>query len=98
MEKIKWDVRSIRKAIKKGGCACNGQSWLVDGKWTVSSAIVGLDGCCKCFAEKFVTIDLNPEEPEIFPKSVASITVQRVKESQASKNLKYVLLTSMMIS
>ncbi|XP_049413827.1 proteinaceous RNase P 1, chloroplastic/mitochondrial-like isoform X1 [Solanum stenotomum] len=83
--KRKWDVRSIHKAIKNGGGGWHGQGWLGNGKWTVSRAIVGSDGCCKCCAEKLVTIDLDPEETEKFAKSVASIAAQRERNSSFQK-------------
>ncbi|KAK4713432.1 hypothetical protein R3W88_019339 [Solanum pinnatisectum] len=83
--KRKWDVRSIHKAIKNGGGGWHGQGWLGNGKWTVSHTIVGSDGCCKCCAEKLVTIDLDPEETEKFAKSVASIAAQREKNSSFQK-------------
>ncbi|XP_004242933.1 proteinaceous RNase P 1, chloroplastic/mitochondrial isoform X1 [Solanum lycopersicum] len=83
--KRKWDVRSIHKAIKNGGGGWHGQGWLGNGKWTVSHGIVGSDGCCKCCAEKLVTIDLDPEETEKFAKSVASIAAQRERNSSFQK-------------
>ncbi|KAL3332320.1 hypothetical protein AABB24_032750 [Solanum stoloniferum] len=83
--KRNWDVRSIHKAIKNGGGGWHGQGWLGNGKWTVSRAIVGSDGCCKCCAEKLVTIDLDPEETEKFAKSVASIAAQRERNSSFQK-------------
>ncbi|XP_015082430.1 proteinaceous RNase P 1, chloroplastic/mitochondrial-like isoform X2 [Solanum pennellii] len=83
--KRKWDVRSIHKAIKNGGGGWHGQGWLGNGKWTVSRGIVGSDGCCKCCAEKLVTIDLDPEETEKFAKSVASIAAQRERNSSFQK-------------
>lgn len=83
--KRKWDERSIHKAIKNGGGGWHGQGWLGNGKWTVSRAIVGSDGCCKCCAEKLVTIDLDPEETEKFAKSVASIAAQRERNSSFQK-------------
>ncbi|XP_055824987.1 proteinaceous RNase P 1, chloroplastic/mitochondrial-like isoform X2 [Solanum dulcamara] len=83
--KRKWDERSIQKAIKNGGGGWHGQGWLGNGKWTVSRAIVGSDGCCKCCAEKLVTIDLDPKETEKFAKSVASIAAQRERNSSFQK-------------
>lgn len=83
--KRKWNERSIQKAIRNGGGGWHGQGWLGNGKWTVSRAIVGPDGCCKCCAEKLVTIDLDPEETEKFAKSVASIAVHRERNSSFQK-------------
>ncbi|KAJ8562485.1 hypothetical protein K7X08_011776 [Anisodus acutangulus] len=83
--KRKWDERSIQEAIKNGGGGWHGQGWLGNGKWTVSRAFVGSDGCCKCCAEKLVTIDLDPEETEKFANSVASIAAQRERNSSFQK-------------
>ncbi|XP_059287162.1 proteinaceous RNase P 1, chloroplastic/mitochondrial-like isoform X2 [Lycium ferocissimum] len=83
--KRKWDERSILKAIKNGGGGWHGQGWLGNGKWSVSRALVGSDGCCKCCGEKLVTIDLDPKETEKFANSVASIAAQRERNSSFQK-------------
>ncbi|KAM3325753.1 hypothetical protein P3S67_000878 [Capsicum chacoense] len=69
------------QSIENGGGGWQGQGCLGNGKWTVSRAIVGSNGCCKCCAKKLVTIDLDPKETENIAKSVASQAVWRERNS-----------------
>ncbi|XAR67011.1 Ribonuclease P [Bertholletia excelsa] len=87
--KRKWDQSFIREAIENGGGGWHGQGWLGKGKWTVSCTSVGDDGLCKCCGEKLATIDLDPKETEKFAESVASIAVQREKNSSFQKFQKW---------
>ncbi|XP_073141948.1 proteinaceous RNase P 1, chloroplastic/mitochondrial-like isoform X2 [Henckelia pumila] len=83
--KRKWDRELIVRAIENVGGGWHGKGWLGKGKWTVCRSSVGSDGLCKCCGEKLVTIDLDPEETENFAKSVASIALQREKNSSFQK-------------
>ncbi|KAF3674214.1 hypothetical protein FXO38_05335 [Capsicum annuum] len=76
---------SIYKAIENGGGRWQGQGWLGNGKWTVSRAIVGYNGCCKCCAKKLVTIDLDPKETENIAKSIGSQAAWRERNSIVQK-------------
>ncbi|KAA8534961.1 hypothetical protein F0562_029964 [Nyssa sinensis] len=87
--KRKWDQRLIREAIENGGGGWHGQGWLGRGKWTVSRTSVGADGLCKCCGEKLAMIDLDPTETENFAKSVASLAIQREKNSRFQKFQKW---------
>ncbi|KZV29632.1 protein RNase P 1, chloroplastic/mitochondrial-like [Dorcoceras hygrometricum] len=83
--KRKWDRELIVRAIENAGGGGHGKGWLGKGKWTVCQSSVGSDGLCKCCGEKLVTIDLDPEETEKFAQSVASIALQREKNSSFQK-------------
>lgn len=83
--KRKLDRESISQAMQNGGGGWHGKGWLGKGKWTVRRSPVSSDGLCKCCGKKLVTIDLDPEETENFAKSVASIAVQREKNSSFQK-------------
>ncbi|XP_059634957.1 proteinaceous RNase P 1, chloroplastic/mitochondrial-like [Cornus florida] len=87
--KRNWDQRLIREAIANGGGGWHGQGWLGKGKWTVSRTSVGANGLCKCCGEKLAIIDLDPTETENFAKSVASIALQREKNSNFQKFQKW---------
>lgn len=83
--KRKWDQRLITEAMENGGGGWHGQGWLGKGRWTVSRTSVGSNGLCKFCGEKLATIDLDPVETENFARSVASIAIQREKNSNFEK-------------
>ncbi|XP_073018264.1 proteinaceous RNase P 1, chloroplastic/mitochondrial-like isoform X1 [Primulina eburnea] len=83
--KRKWDREKIVRAIENTGGGWHGKGWLGKGKWTVCRSPVDSDGSCKSCSERLVTIDLDPEETEKFAQSVASIAMQREKNSSFQK-------------
>lgn len=90
--KRKWDQETIIRDMENRGGGWHGKGWLGRGKWTVCRTSVGPDGVCKCCGEKLVTIDLDPAETENFAKSVASIAVERERNSSFQKFQVYILI------
>ncbi|KAL8483720.1 hypothetical protein ACS0TY_026413 [Phlomoides rotata] len=87
--KRKWDQESIIRSMENRGGGWHGKGWLGRGKWTTCRTSVGTDGVCKCCGEKLVTIDLDPAETEKFAESVASIAVERERNSSFQKFQKW---------
>lgn len=96
--KRKWDQESIIRDMENRGGGWHGKGWLGRGKWTVCRTSVGPDGVCKCCGEKLVTIDLDPAETENFAESVASIAVERERNSSFQKFQVYISIPRLLLS
>lgn len=79
--KRKLDSKLVLQAMENGGGGWHGLGWLGKGKWIVARTQVDSHGLCHECGEKLVAIDIDPNETEIFSRSVASIAAKREKHS-----------------
>ncbi|XP_024521173.1 uncharacterized protein LOC9655352 [Selaginella moellendorffii] len=69
-----FDVRC--SSLAKGG-GWHGLGWLGQGRWNVGYTSLTAEGvCCRC-NEQMVTIDITPEDTDVFAKCIASLAFKR---------------------
>ncbi|KAG0632419.1 hypothetical protein M758_1G327100 [Ceratodon purpureus] len=87
--KSNWEYLPSLEAVKTATESCgggwHGLGWLGKGSWEVKSSVVDARGVCQECGEQLVTIDLDPEETEIFAQSLSKLACQREAKNNEFK-------------
>ncbi|CAK9150534.1 unnamed protein product [Ilex paraguariensis] len=78
---VNWDVRQVEEAVLRNGGGWHGQGWLGRGNWVVHRSNINLGGCCSSCGEQLVCVDIDREDTEKFVQSVASLAMERERQS-----------------
>lgn len=87
--KSNWDTLpspdTVRAAAESCGGGWHGLGWLGKGSWEVKPSVVDGRGVCQECGEQLVTIDLDPQETEMFAQSLSKLACQREAKNNEFK-------------
>nr|BAP69208.1 pentatricopeptide repeat protein [Physcomitrium patens] len=79
--KSNWDSlpspKTVKAAYESRGGGWHGLGWLGRGNWEVKSSVLDTGGVCQECGQQLVTIDIDPNETEMFAKSLSELACQR---------------------
>nr|PNR46869.1 hypothetical protein PHYPA_013989 [Physcomitrium patens]BAN18185.1 pentatricopeptide repeat protein [Physcomitrium patens] len=75
----------VKKATESCGGGWHGLGWLGRGTWEVKSSVVDDHGVCQECGEPLATIDLDPQETEMFAQSLSRMACQREAKNNEFK-------------
>lgn len=89
--KSNWDSlpspKTVKAAYESRGGGWHGLGWLGRGNWEVKSSVLDTGGVCQECGQQLVTIDIDPNETEMFAKSLSELACQREGKNNEFKKL-----------